>query len=235
SALRRRIDGYKVTLADTVDLAHAVINDTFPIAVIMDAEWADREQVTAAKLNLPRLTPLITCPLPSPLHTGQLLGATDYLPKPVTKEDLRDALARLHRPPQTILVIDDNPRLVRLLARLLKTIHPDLRVLEAFSGQEGLEVIRSQHPEVVLLDMVLPDIDGQSILEQMAVEATVSDTQFIITSARSLEQEAGPIKGELRLGYGGGFTQAGILQLLQAILSTIPHLPTAALPSDAPP
>ncbi len=235
SSLRRHIDGYQLILADTVEKAREIIREAFPVVVIMDVDWANHWATTIPDLNLPSLTPLITCPLPSPRHLGRLLGAADYLPKPVTRGNLQDTLSRLPRLPQTVLIVDDNPRIVRLLARLLKTINPSVRVLEAFSGQEGLEIVRSQRPEVVLLDMVMPDIDGYAVLEKITNDKTMAEVQIIVTSAHDLEQASMPVKGKLRLEYEGGVSHIGILQILQAILSTITPLSTVSPTSDATP
>ena len=79
----------------------AIIQTTLPNAIIIDTNWAHRQpafvQTLAADL------PIVTCPLPSIHQLGLLMGATDYLPKPVTREDVALAIKRsaptpAHRP-----------------------------------------------------------------------------------------------------------------------------------------
>jgi CheY-like chemotaxis protein len=179
-------------------------------------------------MGLPPCTPLITCPLPSMRRLGLLLGAADYLPKPVTREDLQDVFSRLPEPPQTVLVVDDNPHVVRLLARMLRASNSSLRVLEAFGGREGLEIARSERPDVILLDLLMPEMSGYDFLENAADDETMAETRIIIVSVRSVEQESPPIMGELRLGRAAGFSLTELLQTLRATLSATTRSVTMA-------
>jgi CheY-like chemotaxis protein len=198
----------------------------------MDELWAGRWAASARVQNLPPHVPLITCPLPSVHRLSALLGATDYLPKPVTREELEDALSRLPQPPQTVLIVDDNPHVVRLLARMLRAIDPSFRVLEAFGGKEGLDIARSERPDVMLLDLVMPEMNGYVLLEEMKADKVLAKTRIIVVSVRSIEEESAPIKGELRLGRGEGLSLTEILQVLRATLSAVTQ-PAAVVPSSA--
>jgi len=233
SLLRRYVDGYQFRLAESVEQARDVLRQEFPVAVVMDTAWAERWATQAPALGLPSHVPLVTCPLPSMRRLGLLLGAADYLPKPVTQEDLQHALSRLPEPPQTVLVVDDNPHVVRLLTRMLKAQYPSLRVLEAFGGKEGLEVLRSARPDVVLLDLLMPEMSGYDLLEEMAHDEAIAKTQVIIVSVRSVEQESPPIVGELRLRRQAGFSLTEILEMLRATLSAITRPTAMALASVA--
>jgi len=232
SLLQRYVEGYQFRLAETVEEIEGVVQVAFPAAVVMDPAWASRWTAPADLLPLSPRTPLVTCPLPSMHRLGSLLGATDYLPKPVTREELEAALSRLARSPQTVLVVDDNPHVVRLLGRMLKAIDPSLQVLEAFGGQEGLEVARSQRPDVVLLDLVMPEMSGYALLEEMKGDEALADTQVIIVSVRSIEEESVPIAGEVRVRRQAGLSLTEVLQVLRATLSAVTQ-PVAAVQSNA--
>jgi DNA-binding NarL/FixJ family response regulator len=72
--------------------------------------------------------------------------------------------------PETVLTIDDQPRF-RAVARQLVDSVPGLRTLaEAATGQEGLALARSLHPDVVLLDVNLPDVDGIEVCRRLREE-----------------------------------------------------------------
>lgn len=64
---------------------------------------------------------------------------------------------------KTALVIDDDTMMVRLVEHNLA----EFKVLKAHSGYEGIAQVRSQHPDLVILDIVLPDIDGWEVLERI--------------------------------------------------------------------
>lgn len=64
-----------------------------------------------------------------------------------------------------VLVIDDDALLVRLIEHSLS--QAELKVLKAYSGYEGISLVRSQQPDLVILDIVLPDIDGWEVLQRI--------------------------------------------------------------------
>lgn len=226
--LHRYIEGYRFVAVETAFEAREIVQRILPTAVIVDMAWASQRGVTPEALNLPPTTPLLTCPLPSMRRLGVLLGAADYLPKPVTQEDLQQALVRLPRPPRTALVVDDNPHVVRLFSRILRASDPSLRVLEAFDGKAGLEIARSERPDVVLLDLVMPDMDGYAFLAEMANDPTLAQVQVIIVSVHSIEQESAPLKGEVRVARQADFSFTEIAQLLRATLSAVTRQPAMA-------
>lgn len=80
-----------------------------------------------------------------------------------------------------ILVVDDEPKIVSFVSRALSG--NGYKVDSAYSGEQGLEMVRSGRYELVLLDLRLPDIDGVSVLEEtMAVRP---DQRVLVLSARS--------------------------------------------------
>ncbi len=229
--LRRYIEGYQFVAAGTADEARAFIRETSPSAVIVDTAWADYQRVAARELDLPPTMPLLTCPLPSMRRLGVLLGATDYLPKPVTQDDLQRVLSRLPKPPRTALVVDDNPHVVRLFSRMLRANDAALRVLEAFSGREGLDIARAERPDVVLLDLVMPEMDGYAFLAEVARDESLANLQVVIVSVRGIEQESVPLEGAVRVDRETDFSFTEIVQLLRATLPVVTQ-PPAVLSSQ---
>jgi DNA-binding NtrC family response regulator len=91
-----------------------------------------------------------------------------------------------------LLVIDDDPALLEILQEYLE--QPELEILTAVGGRQGLEIFDARHPEIVLLDLVMPDIDGMEILEQIisidpATEVLLMSghytTQHAVTAVRN--------------------------------------------------
>ncbi len=216
--LRRYVEGYRFILAETADQAHKLLDEELPAVVLVDAALAERWASGAAPLRLPARIPQITCPLPSMRRLGLLLGAIDYLPKPVTREALENALSRLPEPPRSVLIVDDNPHVVRLLTRIVKASCPGGRVLKAFGGEQAIEIARADRPDLVLLDLIMPDVTGYDVLRELAENKALAGMRVIVISARSLEDEAAPLIGELRLAWGAGFSLTRMLQMLRVTL-----------------
>lgn len=90
-------------------------------------------------------------------------------------------------PGPSILIIDDDKKMIRVFATSLETA--GYRVFDASSGQRALEEVRTRNPDVVLLDLGLPDIDGLALVPQLRVHTT---SPIIVVSAR--EQETDKVK-----------------------------------------
>ncbi|MEG0805023.1 MAG: response regulator transcription factor [Lachnospiraceae bacterium] len=84
----------------------------------------------------------------------------------------------------TILIIEDEKYISSFIRNTL--INHEYKVVQAFTGTEGLSLISSQCPDIILLDLGLPDMDGMSILKKVR---EWSDSPIIVVSARSQERE----------------------------------------------
>jgi threonine synthase len=96
-----------------------------------------------------------------------------------------EALARLDEQVTTIVIIDDNPSDSRLIRRLLQRTRR-YRVFEAHTGADGIDLVRQRRPDLVVLDLGLPEMDGFGILEALRADERTRHVPVIIISAKSL-------------------------------------------------
>ncbi len=85
-------------------------------------------------------------------------------------------------PPATIVYVEDNVANLQLVERALAR-QPHLRLLTATEGQPGLELVRESRPDLVLLDLHLPDVSGEDILEDLASNPDTASIPVVIVSA----------------------------------------------------
>ncbi len=83
---------------------------------------------------------------------------------------------------RTLLLIDDQITNVSLVKRVLET-HPNLRLFNALDGRSGLALARKQVPDLILLDLHLPDIGGDEVMRRLRLEARTCDVPVIVLSA----------------------------------------------------
>jgi CheY-like chemotaxis protein len=83
---------------------------------------------------------------------------------------------------QTILVVEDDPAIADILQILLEDA--GCEIIRARSGQEAIELAREHHPDLVTLDLVLPDMDGREILRQLSGDPDLALVPVIVVSAR---------------------------------------------------
>ncbi len=97
-----------------------------------------------------------------------------------------------------VLCIEDNPANLRLIERILAS-RADIRLLSAGTPGLGLELARSQRPELILLDINLPDMNGYAVLECLRESPLTRDTPVIAISANAMPQD-------IERGMAAGFT-----------------------------
>ncbi len=117
-------------------------------------------------------------------YVFQLEMETSQTAQP-SAQKLATALEQLDEQTTTIAVIDDNPHDSRLLRRLLQS-YKRYRIFEAHTGLDGIDLVRQRQPDLVLLDLTIPDLDGFAILEELKNDPRTSSIPVVIISAKSL-------------------------------------------------
>ena len=82
-----------------------------------------------------------------------------------------------------ILCIEDEPQMIDLLRLILET--HGYEVVGAEGGQQGLAMMRLEKPDLILLDLMMPDMDGGDVYQRMKQEATLQDIPVIIVTAKA--------------------------------------------------
>ena len=123
---------------------------------------------------------------------GRLLGAVDLVTKPFEREDLLRVLWRnlVRKRGGRVLVVDDEPDVRQMLKEYLLAV--GLEVVMAGDGKEALEAVRSDAPDAVLLDLMMPVMDGMTFLEQLREDPLHMGLPVIVLTAKDLsgaEQE----------------------------------------------
>jgi signal transduction histidine kinase/CheY-like chemotaxis protein len=130
---------------------------------------------------------------------GFALGAAEYLVKPVGKDQLLAALYRAAAMPErkhTVVAIDDDPLAIELVRANLEP--EGWTVLGAATGQEGLRMIRERQPSAVLLDLLMPGMDGFEVVEALRADPdTKSVPVVILTSMSMTQQDKERLKGRI--------------------------------------
>ncbi|MCK5262133.1 MAG: response regulator [Gammaproteobacteria bacterium] len=114
----------------------------------------------------------------------------------------------------TVLYIEDNPANLRLVVQLLGR-RPDIQMLTAIEPLQGLELAAIHKPDLILLDINLPGIDGYEVLKRLRQREATQDKPVIAISANALLKD---IKKGLQAGFDDYITKPiNINLLLQAV------------------
>ena len=104
--------------------------------------------------------------------------------------------------PIKVAVVDDDPEMVKAIRMMLKLAGAE--VLEAISGVTGYLLVKREHPDAVLLDIMMPDIDGFEVCRKLKLNPATKDIPVIFVTARSGQEH---IERGLSLGAQGYITK----------------------------
>ena len=165
-----------------------------PAGVILDIllPGIDGWEVLAQLKADPRTAaiPVIVVSMLDERGRGSALGAAEYLVKPVGKDQLLAAVYRAAAMPEqkhTVVAIDDDPLAIELVRASLEP--EGWTVLGAATGQEGLALIREQQPSAVLLDLLMPGMDGFEVVEALRADPDTKSVPVVILTSKSMTQQ----------------------------------------------
>jgi CheY-like chemotaxis protein len=151
----------------------------------------DGWEVLARLKSAPATTriPVIVCTAGNNREQAGALGASDFLTKPFSAAQLRDTIARLIPPGGecSVLVVDDEAVVRSLVTATLADEGWDLR--EAADGEEALAAVAAERPDVIVLDLMMPKLDGFAVLERLQEASDTRTIPVIVLTARSLSDE----------------------------------------------
>jgi len=136
------------------------------------------------------------------------------------EEGLLASLENLDQHTRRIAIIEDNPDSARLLRRVLQS-QGEYQIDEAHDGREGLEMVRRNVPDLILLDLMLPGLDGFALIDALKQEKRLRDVPVIVITAKELTaRERQRLEGDVhRLWQKGTFLSTDIAEDIDGILA----------------
>ncbi len=186
-------EGYRLITARSGPAGLKLAKTLKPDIVTLDVKMPDMDgwdMLAALKANEDtRQIPVVMLTIVDEATRGYALGATEYLVKPIEREPLLAAMARVvgtRKKPSVLLVEDDEP--TRAMVR--EMLDGDCSsFVEAADGQEALERLAEARPDVILLDLLMPRMDGFDFLEALRAEGSNHSIPVIVVTAKDLTAE----------------------------------------------
>ncbi|MBF2028803.1 MAG: ammonium transporter [Oscillatoriales cyanobacterium C42_A2020_001] len=152
---------------------------------------------------------------------GYTLGAADYLTKPINRDRLLSVLHR-HRcphPPCPILLVEDDPSARELMRILLEK--DGWAVIEAENGRVALNTLEKTLPELILLDLMMPEVDGFSVLAELQQRPEWQSIPVIILTAKDItSDEHARLQGRVeQIFQKSGFDREELLSKVRYLVS----------------
>jgi CheY-like chemotaxis protein len=224
--LARYLDDVEILPVTDLDEALDELSRVPARALLINESSVSRAlEVLGACTALPNDVPVIVCSVPGLSEFSTAIGVSDRLVKPISREMLLQVLEGLGVSEGTVLIVDDEPDALQLFGRMLSGSEHDYRVLLARDGEEAIGVLEQYRPDVILLDLVMPNMDGFQFLEKRRGDAAWAEIPVIVVSAR--DPAGQPIvSSALAVTRGGGLSVhqllTGIEALSKALSTTAP-------------
>jgi len=137
-----------------------------------------------------RGTPVVIISVLHEEGKGMALGASAVLQKPIDRLSLMRALERagLSRKDQAkVLVVDDDPNAVEIISEILSSM--EYSILKAYGGREGIQIAADETPDLIVLDLMMPEMDGFDVIEHLKSDPKTRDIPIVILTAKLLTEE----------------------------------------------
>jgi CheY-like chemotaxis protein len=177
--------------AEVVQKARQLLPDAITLDVLMPGGNGFETLVALQKTPETANIPIIIVSIVDQKQVGFALGAADYLVKPIRKPVLLETI-RKHVPLQTdddaaILLVDDDPKTLELLEQTLRSAGYETQSVQ--SGARALEVLSSKLVSAVLLDLLMPGMDGFEVIRHVREQETLKELPILVMTAKTLAQE----------------------------------------------
>jgi signal transduction histidine kinase/CheY-like chemotaxis protein len=222
--LRRYVRGCRTVVVPNREGIRQAALDLIPQAVVVDSTCEkvdDAElEILARECGLSRI-PFVVAPLPGEEVLRQRLAVDGYLVKPVSRQDVWDLMRWFGENVESILVVDDDRDFVRLLGRFLEE-SPVRRyqVTSAYSGQQALAKIRHHQPDLLMLDLGLPDLDGTQIIRHVHSNPAWKHIPIVTVSAQEEIDRQEMLMGPVTITKAEGATPGEVVRWLQSVVDT---------------
>ena len=187
-------EGFSPILASSGSEGLALARQRRPLAITLDVIMPDMDGwAVLSELQSDRAladVPVIMLTILGDSQMGYALGASAFLQKPIEAARLTSALRAVGAPRDRsgrVLVVDDDEATRLVLRRHLQ--HNNWTVTTASNGRVALECLAEERPDIILLDLMMPEMDGFQFLEHLRADASTSSIPVVVISAKDMDDE----------------------------------------------
>lgn len=216
-------EGYYVVGALNADEGIRKAKEIHPFAITLDIlmprknGWGVLSELKADPAT--RDIPIIVLSIIDNKELGFSLGAFDYLLKPFDKGAILAALQRISgTPAKRVLVVDDDKNAVDLLTQILQG--EGYQVQGVYSGPEALRALDAAPHDIILLDLLMPEMDGFELIQRVKVNPRLKGIPIIVVTAKDLtDSDLGFLhRGVDRIIQKSGLAREGLMKEIQSLL-----------------
>jgi len=178
--------------------------------------------------------PIIECSLPSESWLADDLAVAACLTKPIRAGHLLQVIEQVGSV-RDVLIVDDDRGFRQLVEQILEAGDKSLDVRHASDGEECLKTMRERPPDLLLLDLVMPQLDGFSVMAEMRQDPELADVAVVLLTATSFAETALMQRdSSIAIRRPGGLSPNEVLRCLQAVIAVLePRYDERSVPGEA--
>jgi GAF domain-containing protein/CheY-like chemotaxis protein len=224
--LRRALqrEGFDIFSASIPLEAEAMASGLRPMVIIMNAEFANG----AGWDILARLQerddtsdiPVILIALDDAAQRAKATGAFNFLQRPFTPDQVVESVRAAQQASQTerILIIDDQEDSTRMVEQVLNE-SGQYRIFTAQNAQEGISLVARRRPNLIILDLRMPEKDGFTVLEELRANPETANIPIMIVTAETLSTDERDRLANLQVIYKTDLSQANYKEFIDGLKS----------------
>ena len=218
-------DGFRVELAADGKRGLELAKQLMPAVITLDVMMPHMDGwsvLTALKADPATANiPVIMMTIVDDKQMGFALGAEDYFTKPIDFQRLHTVIEKYRKPAgqQTVLIIEDDPSAREMLRRTLEK--DGWQVVEAQNGKVGLAKLDATVPALILLDLMMPEMDGFEFMDALRRRGDKERIPVIVITAKDLtEEDRQRLNGGVeRIIQKSATSQGDVLELVRALMT----------------
>jgi len=192
--------GYEVVIAASAQEALRKAVQLQPLAVLIDTQLPPNGgSGLVYDLRRESKTKDIPIVLTSKINKESLpfdIGQADFLTKPIDRQQLLQMMVKFDlladgkrgkKTPSSILIVDDDPQNIRLVKAMLKPFNMEIMVADG--GKAGLELAMKKKPDLIILDLMMPDVDGFEVVSKLREDPASAQIPILIYTAKNITSE----------------------------------------------
>ncbi|NJO15099.1 MAG: response regulator [Thioploca sp.] len=228
--LRKKTDklGYQMITATNGQEGLRLAHDHHPSAILLDIVMPQMDgwDVLSVLKNDPELAaiPVIMLSLLEDKTLGYSLGATDYLVKPINHEQLMAVLHKYHLDAKTsapVMVVEDDNSIREMMGYILKNAGWQVDLAE--NGLIALEHLKQNLPALILLDLMMPEMDGFEFVSKLRQEPSYATIPVVVLTAKDIttEDRRRLHSGVETIFHKGAYSQEQLLTEIEQVLISV--------------
>jgi signal transduction histidine kinase/CheY-like chemotaxis protein len=216
--VKEHMDAYEVVQVDGMTMLDASISEYYPDIIILNTMPSTSDKTA---YSLPTSVPLIECSLPSRSWILKELNVAASFIKPVTSHELIQSVRDIG-PVHDVLIIDDDPGSAKLVERILQTSGNNYSIRCIHADDNAIKQMDLKAPDVLLLDLTMPDINGVQILEFVQNHTEWAEVPVILLSATNYAEDLlANQDSRVSVQHRGRISTTRVLKYIRAISSAV--------------